>query len=120
MSSSEAAKEGIYLTELINEIGFPLDSAMKLFISDPAALDHIYAPDHEKSRHTIRRHAWLRELEDTENLTFPVVSSHGNLARFFTGDVKQKAFISMRDRIMNVGSRAYTGHEERGGVAITC
>jgi hypothetical protein len=118
MSTSEAAKEALYLTTLINEVGFPSDSAMKLFISDPAVLDHVYAPDHEKSRHTTRRHAWLKELGDTEYLTFPIVSSAHNLAKFFSGNVKQKSFITLRDRIMNVGSRVHTGHEERGGVAI--
>jgi hypothetical protein len=119
MSSSEAAKEALYLTKLINELGFPSDSAMKLFISDPAVLDHVYAPDHEKSRHTMRRHGWLRELEDSNDLTFPIVSSTQNLAQFLSGNVKQKSFIKLRDSIMNVGSRAFTGHEERGGVATT-
>ena len=119
MSTSEAAKEALYLTTLINELGFPSDSAMKLFISDPAVLDHIYAPDHEKSRHVERRHGWLRDLEDTELLSFPIVAHTNNHAQFFSGDVKQGAFIRMRDRIMSVGSRVITGHEERGGVTTT-
>ena len=104
MSTSEAAKEALYLTTLINEIGFPSDSAMKLFISDAAVLDHIYAPDHETSRHTTRRHAWLRELVDAESLTFPIISSTANLAQFFSGNVKQKSFIKLRAQIMNITS----------------
>ena len=92
---------------------------MKLFISDPAVLRHVYAPEHEKSRHTQRRHGWLQELQHDDRLTFSVVIPSANIARFFTGDVKRGAFIKIRDRLMNVGSRVVTGHEERGGVATT-
>jgi hypothetical protein len=92
---------------------------MKLFISDPAVLAHVYAPEHEKSRHTERRHGWLHELQDTENLTFPLVNPSANLSRFFTGDVKRGSFIKIRNLLMNVGSRAMTGLEERGDVTTT-
>ena len=120
MSTSEAAKEACYLTSLIKDVGFPLDSPMKLFISDPDVLSHIYAPDHDKSRHTERRHGWIQELEDNERLTFPIVSQTRNTAhKFFTRDVKQKAFLQMRNAIMNIGSRVLIGHKERGGVTTT-
>ena len=106
MATSEAAKEAAYLTNLINEIGFPLDSPMKLYISDTSVTERFYEPPHDKSRHIERRHGWLHELADSARVEFPFISAPANMAAFFSGGIRRKqSFIYARNRIMNIGSR---------------
>ena len=120
MATSEAAKEALYLSTLVEEVGFPLESTMKIFISDPSVTNRVYEPDHEESRHIDRRHGFLQELQTQNRLTFPIVNEVKNLGKFFDGSItKRRPFLTMRDRVMNVGSRVPSGHEERGGVATT-
>ena len=59
----------------------------------------------------------MHELEGNNQVNFPFVFEVDNTATFFTTPLDVKAFTFMRNRIMNVGSRALSGREERGGVA---
>ena len=61
----------------------------------------------------------MNELKENGQLAYPYVNNIDNLASFFTEPLSTRAFTYMRNRVMNVGSRAPSGHEERGGVAST-
>jgi hypothetical protein len=117
MSASEAAKEGVYLKELIKEIESPIESPMPISVSDTGIVSSKYEPNHKNTKHIERRHLWLQELVDNGQTEFAYVNNIDNMADFFTQHLNPKAFVHMRDRIMNVASRVSSGHEGRGGVA---
>jgi hypothetical protein len=109
MSASEAAKEGIYLDSLMSELEahaaakVTIESTpVPILISSAAVTKIDYTPEHAKSKHIERRHMWLNELTESGKIEFPYVDPTDNMAEFFTTPLPPKAFIKMRDRIMNI------------------
>ena len=63
MAASEAANEAVYLDQLLDELGFKLDSEpIQLSLDNKAAVDSSYNPEnHSRTKHTERRHYFIRE-----------------------------------------------------------
>jgi hypothetical protein len=116
MSASEATKEAIYLDSLLTDIDPDLSGTVPITVSD-TSVSGPYDLNHDKTKHIERRHLWMQELETNDKVVFPFVKEVDNTASFFTEPLAAKAFIYMRNQVMNVGSRATSGREERGGVA---
>ena len=104
MAASEAAKEAVYLDRFVRELGFKSDNEpVRLSLDNKAAIDSSYNPEnHSRTKHIERRHYFIRELVELNQLVVPFVSSVDNLADFFTKPIKPVRFFSLRDKIMNV------------------
>ena len=108
MAGSEAAKEAIYLSNFLRELGFgasllPADGTVTLRMDNKAAIDLSYNPEHHaRTKHIDRRHYFIRECVEEGKLRVPFVSTVDNMADFFTKPLPAKTFYFMRDKIMNV------------------
>eukprot|EP00966_Prymnesium_polylepis_P301614 6968490-Prymnesium_polylepis.1 len=119
MALSEAAKECVYLARFLENLGFSSDEATALATDNSAARDLSYNPEHhDKVKHVERRHFYVRELVEDHLITVPYVSTHDNMADFFTKPLCASAFYPLRDAIMNwESSRVYPapGARSAGG-----
>ena len=122
MALSEAAKEGVFLRRFLDELGLgssgptALAPPTALATDNKAARDLAYNPEHhEKSKHIERRHFYVRELVENEELVVPFVSTTANMADFFTKPLAGEAFFRLRNTIMNLPPRS--GSAARGSSA---
>ena len=104
MAASEAAKETIYLSTFLKELGmFPEDKPAQLAVDNSAARDLAYNPQHhDRTKHIARRHFFIREMVEDGRLSVPYVRTTDNLADFFTKPLPASVFFAMRDKIMNI------------------
>ena len=105
MAASEAAKEAVHLRSTLQELGAADDSPMSLSVDNQSAIAVAYNPEHHsRMKHVERRHLFIRECVENLQLVVPFVSTHENLADFFTKPLAHKKFFALRDRIMNHSS----------------
>ena len=72
-------------------------------MDNQAGRDLAYNPQHHlRTKHTERRHFFIREKVEDHTLVVPFVRTADNLADFFTKPLGAKTFFPMRDTIMNV------------------
>ena len=104
MAASEAAKEAIYLSRFVTELGMePDDKAVSLATDNRAAQDLAYNPEHHpRVKHIERRHFFIREAVESHEITVSFVRTADNLADFFTKPLAAAQFFPIRDAIMNV------------------
>ena len=104
MAASEGAKEAVYLDRFLRELGFKdRDEPVQMSLDNKAAIDSSYNPEnHSRTKHIDRRHYFIRELVELNQIVVPFVSSVDNLADFFTKPIKPVRFFDLRNRIMNV------------------
>lgn len=85
MAGSEAAKEAIYLSGFLKELGSNVHEPPPLKMDNKSAIDLSYNPEHHsKTKHIERRHYFIRECVEDGKLRVPFVPSHENVADFFT------------------------------------
>ena len=103
MAGSEAAKEAIYLSSFLNELGVTSSEPPPLHMDNKSAIDLAYNPEHHaRTKHIDRRHYFVRECVEQGRLRVPFVSTSDNIADFFTKPLMGKDFFRLRDIIMNV------------------
>merc|ERR1712086_532188 len=103
MAGSEAAKEAIYLSAFLRELGFDMSEPPPLRMDNKSAIDLAYNPEHHaRTKHIDRRHYFIRECVENGRLRVPFVATAENIADFFTKPLMGKDFFRMRDRVMNV------------------
>ena len=107
MAGSEAAKEAIYLSAFLRELGFDMTEPPPLRMDNKSAIDLAYNPEHHaRTKHIDRRHYFIRECVENGRLRVPFVATAENIADFFTKPLMGKDFFRMRDRVMNVPQSA--------------
>jgi len=107
MAASEASKEAIYLGGHLTEMGLHNGSAIELGCDNQAAIALAHNPEHhDKTKHIKRRHFFVREAVENEEIIVPYVRTVDNFADFFTKPIVGHNFFRMRDTIMNCDSRA--------------
>ena len=103
MAASEASKEAKHLRMFLDELGLGDPSPTTLAVDNTAARDLAYNPEHHKRvKHIERRHFFVRELVERNELRVPYVNTVDNIADFFTKPLEPRMFRAMRDEIMNV------------------
>ena len=103
MAGSEAAKEAIYLSSFLRELGMDLSQPPPLKLDNKSAIDLAYNPEHHsKTKHIERRHYFIRECVENGKLRVPFVPTKDNCADFFTKPLMGKMFFDLRDKVMNV------------------
>ena len=112
MAASVAASEAIHLKGFLTELGLQGDQPISVGVDNTAARDIAYNPEHhQKVKHIARRHFFVRECVENNQIVVPYVNTADNLADFFnfTKPLEGKLFFDMRDRIMNVAPSAMGG-----------
>ena len=103
MAASEAAKEALFLTRFLNELGHGSSKPVELGMDNQAAIAISYNPElHSRTKHIDRRHFFIRECVENMQLRVPYVRTVDNLADFFTKPLAKNDFFRMRDALMNV------------------
>ena len=103
MAASEAAKEAVYLSRFLAELGLGEDAPVEMGMDNQAAIAISYNPElHSRTKHIDRRHFFVRECVENMQIRVPYVNTVDNLADFFTKALSTKNFYRMRDLIMNV------------------
>ena len=103
MAASEGAKEALYLSAFLRELGHGSDEPVELGMDNQAAIAISYNPElHSRTKHIDRRHFFIRECVENMQLRVPYVRTVDNLADFFTKAQSPKVFYAMRNTIMNV------------------
>ena len=106
MAASQAAAEALYLSRFLHELGVCPDEPVPLGVDNTGARDLAYNPEHhQRTKHIERRHFFIRECVENQQLTVPFVRSADNLADFFTKPLGAAAFFPLRDRIMGHAHR---------------
>ena len=103
MAGSEAAKEAIYLSAFLPELGFDMSEPPPLKMDNKSAIDLAYNPEHHaRTKHIDRRHYFIRECVENGRLRVPFVATADNIADFFTKPLMGKDFFRLRDKVMHV------------------
>lgn len=116
MAASEAAKEGVFLSRFLGELGLPPAGPVEMGMDNQAAIAISYNPEfHSRTKHIDRRHFYVRECVENMQLRVPFVKTTDNLADFFTKPLPSKHFFRMRDILMNVPESRANEHLTRDG-----
>jgi len=95
---SEAAKEAIFLRKFTRGLVPSLDKAPTVLTTDnKAARDSSYNPEHhDRSKHIERRHFYIRDMVEAQEIVVPLVNTQFNDADFFTKPLPPKRFKFLR------------------------
>ena len=115
---SEAAKDALYLRNILDELGALPEGTTSMATDNKAAHDLSYNPEHHKrTKHIERRHFFVRECVEDLKLTVPLVKTTENLADFFTKPLPAKTFFNVRNTIMNIKGNHLAEQPKRGARA---
>ena len=101
---SEAAKDVIYLRKFTRGLvpSLPMEPTV-LTTDNKAARDLSYNPEHHgRSKHVARRHFFIRDMVESQEIVVPLVNTHDNDADFFTKPLSPKRFKFLRRKVMNL------------------
>jgi len=105
VAASETAKEALYISNVLEELGARKMAPMVVNVDNQGAIDVAYNPEHfSRMKHVARRHFFVRECVEQGRIVVPYVKSADNAADFFTKPLPYSTFSQFRDRIMNVCS----------------
>ena len=101
---SEAAKDVIYLRKFTRGLVPSLpQQPTELSTDNKAARDLSYNPEHHgRSKHVARRHFFIRDMVENDEIIVPLVNTHDNDADFFTKPLPPKRFKFLRRKVMNL------------------
>ena len=75
----------------------------ELSTDNKAARDLSYNPKHHnRSKHIERRHFYIRDMVEAQEIVVPLVGTADNDADFFTKPLPPKRFKLLRRRVMNL------------------
>jgi hypothetical protein len=79
------------------------ESPTVLSPDNKAARDLSYNPEHhDRSKHIARRHFFIRDMVEAQEIVVPLVSTDDNDADFFTKPLPPKRFKMLRRKVMNL------------------
>ena len=101
---SEAAKDVVHLRKFVRGLVPSIGSEPTVLSTDnKAARDLSYNPEHhERSKHVARRHFFIRDMVESQEIVVPLVNTHDNDADFFTKPLPPKRFKFLRRKVMNL------------------
>ena len=101
---SEAAKDVVYLRKFVRGLVPNMENKPTVLSTDnKAARDLSYNPEHHgRSKHVARRHFFIRDMVESQEIVVPLVNTHDNDADFFTKPLPPKRFKFLRRKVMNL------------------
>jgi hypothetical protein len=117
VAASEGAKEALYLSKILNELGERGCEPVRVFGDNKGAIDVAYNPEHfSRMKHVARRHFFVRECVEEGRIVVPYVPTAENPADFFTKPLPYASFHRLREKIMNTSCTDEPIRSSRGGV----
>ena len=106
MALSEAAKEVVYLRKFTRGLVPTISTDPTVLSTDnKAARDLSYNPEHHaRSKHIARRHFFVRDMVESQELIVPLVNTQDNDADIFTKPLPPKRFKFLRRKVMNLSA----------------
>ena len=100
---SEAAKDMVYFRKLLHGLDNRIISGPSDLHTDNMAARHLsYNPEfHRRTKHIERRHFYVRDMVENQELQVPFVPTAENPADFFTKPLDKKKFHYFRAKLMN-------------------
>ena len=100
---SEAAKDVVYVRKLLTGIGHAQRDPSALRTDSKSARDVSYNPQHhDRMKHVLRRHFFVRDMVEEFELVVPFVPTAANVADMLTKPYSgPKEFKAFRSLIMN-------------------
>mmetsp|Transcript_13317 Transcript_13317/g.40284 ORF Transcript_13317/g.40284 Transcript_13317/m.40284 type:complete len:351 (-) Transcript_13317:295-1347(-) len=99
---SDAAKKVVWITTLLGEFGFPLQSPVVLWEDNIPAIATVQVQRlSARMRHIDVRHLWLRELEDRKIIDIRALPSADNIADFFTKVLPKEASLGHISKLVS-------------------
>ena len=107
---SEAAKDVIHLRKFTRGLVPTISSEPTILSTDnKAARDLSYNPEHHgRSKHIARRHFFIRDMVESQEIIVPLVNTQDNDADFFTKPLPPKRFKFLRRKVMNLEGDSYS------------
>ena len=103
VAGSVAATDGIYLRNLLDELGWPPSAPTRLHIDNKATVALAHDPQaFQKTKHVARCHHYLRECVDEGSLEVHNIHTDFNVSDIFTKALEPKKFRLFRACVMNL------------------
>jgi hypothetical protein len=100
VAASAAAKEAVWLRQLLSEIGYPQEQPTLIRGDNQGALELIKSQrHHEQAKHIDVRYHYVREEHKKGTIRFDYVRLHNNVADLFTKPLARAVFAPLRRRI---------------------
>ena len=100
---SEGAKDLVYFRKLLTGLGVPPAGPSACATDNQGARDLSYNPEHHnRSKHIERRHFFIRDMVEAQEIVVPLVNTNDNDADFLTKPLPPKRFKFLRRKIMNL------------------
>ena len=101
VTAGEAAKEVVWMRQLLKNLGFPQKHATDLWEDNRAAICFSEAPtNHHRTKHIDVRHHWLRQLVSDYVIKLRPIRSHNQVADILTKNTEKGLFLKLRDRLV--------------------
>lgn len=101
MAAAEAAKELLWLQQLLVDIG-EAQQSISLCIDNQSAIKLIHNPVfHRRSKHIDIRYNFIREKVESKSISIVYVSSANQLADFLTKALPVNKFVFNRDQVLS-------------------
>lgn len=102
MAASEAAKEILWLRQLLIDIDEP-QLVVTLCIDNQSAIKLIHNPIyHKRTKHIDIRYNFIREKVEQNIINIEYVNSSNQLADFLTKALPPSKFINNRDQVLTI------------------
>lgn len=103
VAGSTAATDGIYLRNLLEELGWAQQAPSQLWMDNQAAVLLAHDPQaFQKTKHVARRHHFLRECVENKEIKVGKIHTDHNVSDIFTKALKAKKFKLFRACVMNL------------------
>ena len=100
MASADAARQAVWLRQLLTDLGLPLSGALPILNDNVGAIQLSKNPvHHDRSKHISLRHHFLREQAAAGSIELSHVSSDANLADVLTKPLAREPFERLRSQL---------------------
>lgn len=85
MASVDAAKQAVWLKELLSDLKIPVEGPICIFNDNMGAIQLSQHPgSHDRTKHIDMRHLWLREKVNDQTVSMRYVPTNDNVADTLT------------------------------------
>jgi hypothetical protein len=102
VAAVEAAKECVWMRQLLSDLGFSQDFPTTIYEDNRATICFSEAPtNHSRTKHIDVRHHYLRQLVTDSTIRLKYIKSQDNVADILTKNTETKLFIKLKNLLVN-------------------